>query len=578
MQPQKTLAGSLAWKDRRFSKLPFRYFFSTFHQCRLGLFHAKTGLPVRKSTTIFAARQCLVDYTGRYQCDHRPGERDHLAGTYQGRSVTSWAEDYPKALARALVKGMSLSDSKGLGHDPLEKSEYEPPHFEEPIGHRHVSRCCFLSGSVLDTAYPAAEGEPTVFKIADPDIHKQLNALQFPGRYKQADLPVPVRAQLCQWTGLEVDTIVTSRSLKCYVNLPTGVVATRRTTMARVAGEWFYVDHCKELQSGKRLRLPLNVQLLVTFFGDKPASQPPVAAETQPVVRPVPGAQGATDQRKVTDYLNRLRVGLGHCGRAELLQHLKDAGAATWLVRQAEVFSCAVCDSQKPPDSHVVVGSARPRSFNSILAIDTLDLTLERDSVQYPCFLLTAVDTATSYARVFHLEAGDSSAAVQQLERGWFQAYGAPDYIFCDPDTVFRSEKFGRSLSRNSVLQRLSAAQSPWQHGQIEQLHRTLRQQAQRVFQADRSCSPFEAATAVMRVEGVLPAVLVFGKLPKAPPSLAEGDEDYQLLAERLHREDPVYETVMLRRVAARTAWVQSEVRERTARLTSTRPRPYKGP
>ena len=200
-------------------------------------------------------------------------------------------------------------------------------------------------------------------------------------------------------------------------------------------------------------------------------------------------------------------------------------------------------------------------------------------------FLLTAIDTATSYARVFHLEAGDSATAVGQLEQGWILPYGAPDYVFCDPDTVFRSDTFGQFLTRNSVIQRLSAAQAPYQRGQVECLRRTLRLQVQKVFQEDQSCTPFEAAVAVvqarndlMRVDGVSPAVLVFGKLPQAPPNFSESDEDYLLLAERLRREDPLCETLMLRRVAARTAWVQSEIRDRTARASATRPRPYKGP
>ena len=171
-------------------------------------------------------------------------------------------------------------------------------------------------------------------------------------------------------------------------------------------------------------------------------------------------------------------MGLGHCGSAEFLQHLRDAGAAPWLLRQAERFKCAVCESQKPPASHTVVGSAKPRSFNSILAIDALDLTLQRDDVQRRLFLLTAVDTATSFARAFHLEAGDSETAVAVLEQGWFQSYGAPEVIFTDPDTIFRSESFARFLTRNAVLERLTAAHSPWQHGQVERLHRTIRQQA----------------------------------------------------------------------------------------------------
>ena len=168
-----------------------------------------------------------------------------------------------------------------------------------------------------------------------------------------------------------MDTVSTAKHLKCFANLPAGVVATRRTTLVRVSGEWFYVDYCREIGS-KRFRLPVNCQLLVTFFGDKPLPDGPVASESQPIVKPMPGLNSSADQRKVREYLQRLHVGLGYCGRAEFLQHLKDAGAATWLLRQAEQFSCPLCEAQRPPDARAVVGSARPRSFNSILSIDTL--------------------------------------------------------------------------------------------------------------------------------------------------------------------------------------------------------------
>ena len=196
------------------------------------------------------------------------------------------------------------------------------------------------------------------------------------------------------------------------------------------------MDHCSELQGTRRLRLPVNCQMLVTFFGDKPASGAPVAPESQPAAKPVPGQSALVESEKVRSYLQRLHVGLGHCGKSELLQHLRDAGAASWLLQQAARYTCSVCESLKPPAPHPVVGHARPRSFNSVLSIDTLDLTLQRDSVQYRTFILTAVDSATSYARAFHLDSGDSSSAIQALERGWIQAYGSPEYLFCDPDTV----------------------------------------------------------------------------------------------------------------------------------------------
>ena len=585
---------SLAWKHCRFQSLRVPHGFAHFHQCMLGLLHPRTGRPICSEMTVFTTSRHMAEYMGRFRCNHTPSAHDHACGSDQCR--TSWCEDYESRFSATLIAGM------GLGAVPGD-TEYESPHFAEHIFANSVQPCFVASTGMIHQAFPGTDSSSqpyappeqenpstspdTVFKVLDQELSKQLNALQFPGRYRKVDLPIPVQAQLQRWSGVEVDTIVTSKHLKCFVPLPKGVIATKRTTLARVSGDWFYVEHCKELPSGhRRLRLPVNASLVVTFFGDMPAARDLTPAEAQPRPQTLPGApQAFSDARKVRDYLNRLHVGLGHCGNSEFVQHLKDAGAAPWLLQQAKRFTCPVCDAQQPPPSHSVIGGPKPRSFNSVLSIDTLDLTLVRDGVQYRVFLLTAVDTATSFARAFLMQSGDSQAAIQALERGWLQAYGSPEYIYADPDTIFRSEDFASVLTRHAIIERLSAAQAPFQHGQVERLHRTLRAQAQKVFEAEPTCSPYDAVTHViqarnelMRVEGVSPSVLVFGKLPRAPPSYAEGDEDFQLLAERLQNSDPLYEVMMLRRVAARTAWVQAEVRDRTSRVLASRPRPYKGP
>ena len=478
---------SSAWRDPGFDRLSVDHGYVHFDQCVLGLKHPANEKPLKKPTLVFTTRKSLAQHMCQFRCSHESCQHGRIEGTFQGRSVSSWAEDYEPPLCHALMEGVGRKQSafvaEGLDTDGDVSSGV--PCFDEQCEHdlNHsvsVQKRFALQGVVVEQAFLVeSQASQTIFKVTDPNLAQQLNKLQYPGRYKKEDLPIPIQTQLHSWSGLEVDTIVCARQLKCFANLPNGVVATRRTTLARVAGEWYFVDWCKELTGSKRLRLPLNASLVVTMFGDKPQEgQPP--AEVQPRPQPVPGLdQSNISQSAVENYLQRLHVGLGHCGTAEFL---RDAGAAPWLLRQAERFRCAVCDSQKPPPSHSVVGSAKPRSFNSILAIDTLDLTLQRDGVQYRVFLLTAVDTATSFARAFYLEAGDAATAVAALEQGWFQAYGPPEVIYTDPDTIFRSEHFAQFLTRNAVLERLSAAQSPWQHGQVERLHRTIRQQAQRVF------------------------------------------------------------------------------------------------
>ena len=290
-----------------------------------------------------------------FKCDHSH-EHDRLTGTYHGRSLSLWTRDHTQRMVRVLLRGMGWSCRPGFGHIPEDEAFYEPPRFQEHFGHNGVSRACCREHTVLDQAYPATSHDHTIFKVTDQDLQKQLNALQFPGRYKRADLPIPVQVQLQTWTGLEVDTITTAKHLKCYQNLPAAVVATCRTTLARVSGEWFYVDHCSELQGTRRLRLPVNCQMLVTFFGDKPASGAPVAPESQPAAKPVPGQSALVDPEKVRSYLQRLHVGLGHCGKSELLQHLRDAGAASWLLQQAARYTVSPSSRQLHIRSLVMLG------------------------------------------------------------------------------------------------------------------------------------------------------------------------------------------------------------------------------
>ena len=96
---------SLAWSDVRFSKLKNPHGFVTFDQCSLGLLHPRSGRPIQKATTLFTTRRSLAEHMSQYKCTCKV-KRDRAEGTFQGRSVTSWCEDYTERLADALVQGI----------------------------------------------------------------------------------------------------------------------------------------------------------------------------------------------------------------------------------------------------------------------------------------------------------------------------------------------------------------------------------------------------------------------------------------------------------------------------------------
>ena len=292
---------SLAWSEKVFDQVPVPHAFVTFDQCALNLKHPESGRPIRKSTTLFTTRRCLAQHVSQFKCSCSV-KHDRAEGTFRGRAVTSWCEDYSRGLAEALIYGMK----------PDLKSEevfFASTHYDEHVKLNPVEQCYVGTDDVIHKAYPAENapsGEPqvqthdtaagstqsqsvgaadtTVFKVTDVQMSKQLSLLQFPGRYPKLDLPVPVQTQLQAWSGLDVSTVVTASRVKCYVNPPAGVVAARRTTLARSGGEWYYVEFRQKIGTSKRkVRLPLNASAVVTFFGEMPQNlEVPPPAETAP--------------------------------------------------------------------------------------------------------------------------------------------------------------------------------------------------------------------------------------------------------------------------------------------------------
>ena len=168
----------------------------------------------------------------------------------------------------------------------------------------------------------------------------------------------------------------------------------------------------------------------------------------------------------------------------------------------------------------------RPRSFNTSITLDACDLTLTKHGKTYKLFLLVVIDSATSLARAFPLQHGTASDAAEALERGWFGPYGLPDVVFTDPDTMFRSSEFAKFLSQRMILLRLSAADAPWQHGQVENLNRMLEHRVQLIFEGgDDKLTPQDAVSSFMiarnellDVDGVSPNMLAFGRNPRVLP------------------------------------------------------------
>lgn len=89
-------------------------------QCALGLRSPRSDVPILKPTRIVTTQESLAAGIASCRCDGRH-RHEHLEGSYKGKNLTSWAENYPRKFCRTMVKFML----------PEVKEKFPSKHVEE---------------------------------------------------------------------------------------------------------------------------------------------------------------------------------------------------------------------------------------------------------------------------------------------------------------------------------------------------------------------------------------------------------------------------------------------------------------
>ncbi len=206
------------------------------------------------------------------------------------------------------------------------------------------------------------------------------------------------------------------------------------------------------------------------------------------------------------------------------------------------------------------------------------------------CTLLSVMDEWSGFAQAFVLESGTAAEAKRVLQQSWFKPHGAPKILYCDPDTVFRSEEMRRVIQRYCAQLRTTAAESPWQHGRIERWHQTMRRMVQATYRGLTNPNAYSIEDVVeqcvhtrndhTRVRGVSPYVLVFGSHPRREAAAGDGGGDLNSdsIVATLLNSDPGFEAAVVLREAAGKACLRHLMLEGIERAKAARPTPYRGP
>ena len=453
-----------------------------------------------------------------------------LSGSWSGRNLTSWAEDYPPALARLLCDGMNI----------------------ERVAHEFANP--FHDSSV------------------DADLSFQLENMFdaiAPGTYTSDDLNTIERNEVELFTGIQIREIHVL-SFSTTAPSPTATCS-RRSSFVRIRGRWHELEGSVLLRnSHERLNMRSGCDKGIFIFGG-------VLMRLRAATIPADA-----NDRAVQHWLERFHVGCAHASPSEMAQAIKDGGGSRHLIRMALQFVCAQRDAEmNPRGRHRASLPLQARFFGAVVILDIVDILLERlgaDPVKI--HILVVIDSYSSWAMARILEEFTTAACLEAV-LAWFSIFGGPRAVYHDNALNFTSAGWTDFMSRWGVLVTTTAAQAPWQHGRIDSFIRRLRRKIRacwKSFSRWPEATPAEviwyAVTCgnelTRTAAGVSPNILVTGAQPKwfLGGSL---EENFDLTIASSDPHGALQENIR-KRSQARASWIRSETLHRMDRAVLSRP------
>ncbi len=162
------------------------------------------------------------------------------------------------------------------------------------------------------------------------------------------------------------------------------------------------------------------------------------------------GLQPGCTAADIDNLLRHIHAMVGHASPTELVQILKDCGAAKPLIDAVTNLECSLCNAIKRPRTVQNVRlPMRARSFNQNVYLDMVHINIKREGKQLEKYdVLTAMDEWTSYTQAWVLPEPTAECVKLAFQSGWSKPYGAPVRLLCDPDSVFRNQEVRQVLQR----------------------------------------------------------------------------------------------------------------------------------
>ncbi|CAE7707470.1 GIP [Symbiodinium sp. CCMP2592] len=303
-------------------------------------------------------------------------------------------------------------------------------------------------------------------------------------------------------------------------------------------------------------------------FYDPPPIQEVYTAEARSSEEPpAVGASAISFDKVVAPHvqaaLTRLHQNLGHPAVTDLTRHLRLAGASEDIIKIAKGMRCQVCARNKRASAPRPASLPSFLDFNQLVSVDVFhvfDINRKRHE------MISVVDHGTTFHLVKRLEGHSAKSFEHAFVDVWANTFGAPGCIAADLETGLQAG-LAKYCEFAGVKLRAAAGQAHWQQGTVErhgQWHQDILQKIideQSVGENDVDLAVTAANQAkneLRRRHGYSPCQAVFGKDPRHPEDLMDGNDEERAL--EMMTADRKRQREVALRTAARTAFFRSQV------------------
>eukprot|EP00435_Cladocopium_sp_Y103_P019649 s4451_g4.t1 len=567
-------------------------------QCMFGLKHPETQDALRKKTRVQTTSREMFQELDQRICDHSH-EHSQIAGKCKvhgsNMSLSKYAGFYPKAFAKAIVKGIMRTKSL-----PIEKPIYHVEDLEDREPSKKRQKTSHDEENTHEPMQVEPSGTPeTLAWEATCNMLKSLlpksgvktwtNPLH--EVFKAVKAVVPTYRIGAIKAGKGLDRFIPGESVwQSEFPMRHTVIMHRQGHAVEDLGneEWATLSKAKQVRRAK----PSHVMLCIFHEGlpkpeiplmeqpeettadlPLPPTREAMPREEQiqvdvpawtPLSATVSGPKFLALSQREQGIIRKLHVNLGHPTADKLARHLAETRALGHLAEGASDYVCPSCAERTSPQKTTPGNLKDPMEFNEKISLDGFEWTSKSGIRAY---VLHILDEATR----FHLGQRthrDSQALIKSVNGLWFQWAGAPSSIAHDQAGEFISQEWKDFLQKYGVRPILSAA--PWQRGRIERHGSVIEEMLDRIDhdtpitnleqfdEALRQC--FHAKNTMSIVSGFSPEQAVLGRSARLPASIvSDEDTSSHLLHSSQDTASEKFRQQNELRAAARSAFVHAD-------------------